>query len=304
MEEKKVPVLFLIFKRKDQAISAFEPIRQYKPTKLYIAADGPRNTVEGEKQMCDETRRTILEMIDWPCELKTLFRDKNLGCADAVYGGISWFFDNEEYGIINEDDVVLAPDFFQFCEKILPLYCDKKQVMVVSSRNHSCLYQESDEYVFSYYVNIWGWATWRRAWKMNTNTFDGWDKYPKRNLIKRYGLFQGLMTIWYYNKCSNPNNEFGCWDYTWCYNIMKNNGLALCPKVNLSSNIGITVSGANSKAGDVDPYSHLKVGRIKWPLRILNDIVVDPEIQKADRKDFYRLRIIGTKKKLKRLINL
>jgi hypothetical protein len=74
--------------------------------------------------------------------------------------------------------------------------------------------------------------------------------------------------------------------------------------VNLSSNIGITVSGANSKAGDVDPYSHLKVGRIKWPLRILNDIVVDPEIQKADRKDFYRLRIIGTKKKLKRLINL
>ena len=93
MENKKVPILFLIFNRKETALLSFEPIRQYRPERLYIAADGPRGTVFGEKEKCIETRNAILSRIDWNCKVETMFRDKNLGCTDAVYGGISWFFE-------------------------------------------------------------------------------------------------------------------------------------------------------------------------------------------------------------------
>lgn len=305
VEMKKVPILFLIFKRKEQALMAFEPIRRYRPERLYIAADGPRESVDGEKDECESTRKAILDSIDWDCKLMTLFRNKNLGCTDAVNGGITWFFEHEEYGIINEDDIVLSQDFFTMCEILLPMYKDDRRIMVISSRNHSGKYLESDEYCFVNYVNIWGWASWRRAWLMNTQDFSGWDSYPKITLIKRYGVFCGLMTIYYYYKCSNPNIKFYSWDYVWCYNIAKNNGIAIAPRVNLSQNIGIGVEGsANYNINDKDPYAHLKVGHIKWPIKILSDIMPDKEQQRYDRKDFFRVRMIGLNKKIRNLFHL
>lgn len=304
MEEKKVPILFLIFKRRESAIKAFEPIRSYRPDKLYIAADGPRFSVEGEYDECEATRKAIVELIDWPCQVKTLFRDKNLGCTDAVNGGITWFFKHEKYGIINEDDIVLSNDFFKLCELLLPKYENETRVMAISARNHSGKFQQSNEYCFVNYVNIWGWATWRSAWEKNTQDFEGWKYFKKWKLIKRYGIFCGLMFIYYYCKCANKNINFGSWDYTWTYHIAKNDGVAIAPKVNLSKNVGIGVAGsANYKEDDEDPYSHLTVGEILWPLKIKDEIHIDKDQEKADRKDFFRVRMIGARKKIKLLLS-
>ena len=301
MENNKVPILFCVFKR-IEALDAFEPIRIYKPERLYIAADGPRNEVKGEKEACDRVRQAILDKIDWPCDVKTLYRDKNLGCTNALYSGISWFFEQEEYGIINEDDVVISQDFFKMCEQLLPLYKDEGKVWLISSRNHSGKYKESDEYFFAYYANIWGWASWRRAWAKNDNTFNEWKTYKKSRLIKRFGLFQGLMTIRYYNLCSNPNKKFESWDYTWSCKINVNDGIVICPKVNLSTNVGIGVAGStNYSINDQDPYANLGMGKITWPLKIKNKIEVDQSQLEADKYDFFRIRMIGLKKKIKNL---
>ncbi len=301
MENNKVPILFCVFKR-IEALDAFEPIRIYKPERLYIAADGPRNEVKGEKEDCDRVRQAILDKIDWPCDVKTLYRDKNLGCTNALYSGISWFFEQEEYGIINEDDVVISQDFFKMCEQLLPLYKDEGKVWLISSRNHSGKYKESDEYFFAYYANIWGWASWRRAWAKNDNTFNEWKTYKKSRLIKRFGLFQGLMTIRYYNLCSNPNKKFESWDYTWSCKINVNDGIVICPKVNLSTNVGIGVAGStNYSINDQDPYANLGMGKITWPLKIKNKIEVDQSQLEADKYDFFRIRMIGLKKKIKNL---
>ena len=45
----QVPILFIIFRRKDVALKSFERIKAIKPAKLYIACDGPRNNVDNEK---------------------------------------------------------------------------------------------------------------------------------------------------------------------------------------------------------------------------------------------------------------
>ena len=301
--KRKVPVLFLIFKRKDEALKCLQQIREYKPERFYIAADGPRATVEGEREACEETRKAVLDAIDWDCKVETLFRDGNLGCTTAVYGGISWFFEHEEWGVINEDDVVISPDFFKMCEELLPYYEANSNIMLISSRNHSGKHTISDEYLFTRFANIWGWASWKRAWELNPNWFEGWKEYPKLRLIKRFGLFQGLMTIYYYHCCSNPKKKLESWDYTWSYIINRNNGICICPKVNLSTNVGIgSGGGTNYEDGDQDPYAHLEMGHIKWPLKLRGQIEEDPDQLKADRKDFLRLRIIGLKKKIRKLI--
>src|ERR1700712_5593907 len=94
-------ILFLIFNRPDVTTLVFNQIKLVKPKKLYVAADGPRDDKKGETELCEQTK-AIINQIDWECELKTLYREGNLGCKAAVSGAIDWFFENEEEGIILE----------------------------------------------------------------------------------------------------------------------------------------------------------------------------------------------------------
>lgn len=108
----KIPVLFLVFNRLDTTKQVFEVIRQAKPQRLYVAADGPRADRPGENEMVQAVRDYVMDSIDWDCEINTLFQDHNLGCKHAVSGAISWFFENEEMGIILEDDCLPDLRFF------------------------------------------------------------------------------------------------------------------------------------------------------------------------------------------------
>jgi hypothetical protein len=108
-----IPILFLIFNRPECTKDTFAAISKTKPQKLYIAADGPRLDRSGEEDLCEKTRE-IVKKIDWDCEVKTLFRESNLGCKDAVSSAITWFFENEEMGVILEDDCLPHESFFAF----------------------------------------------------------------------------------------------------------------------------------------------------------------------------------------------
>ena len=126
----ETPILLIIFKRKDTALKVLEIIKRVKPKYLYIAADGWRD--ENEKIKCLETREAILKTIDFECNLKTLFREKNLGCCDGVAGAIQWFFENVEQGIILEDDCLAEISFFDYCEKLLNYYKDNERIMHIA----------------------------------------------------------------------------------------------------------------------------------------------------------------------------
>ena len=89
------PVLFLIFNRLEATKQVFEAIRQARPARLYIAADGAREARTGEGGIVKSVRDYVTKNIDWNCEVKALFREKNLGCKYAVSGAIDWFFQNE-----------------------------------------------------------------------------------------------------------------------------------------------------------------------------------------------------------------
>ena len=130
----KTPVLFLIFNRPDVTQRVFEAIRKAKPPRLYVAADGPRIGKEGEEENCTLTRK-IIEQVDWDCEVKKLFREKNLGCKIAVSSAIDWFFENEEEGIILEDDCLPDQSFFPFCGELLAYYRTNDKVMHLSGDN-------------------------------------------------------------------------------------------------------------------------------------------------------------------------
>ena len=115
------PVLFLIYKRSETTERVFNAIRIAKPQKLFIAADGPKRDLADEAKACQQVRK-IATAVDWECEVKTLFRNENLGCRRAVSNAINWFFENVDEGIILEDDCLPSLSFFGFCEELLKRY--------------------------------------------------------------------------------------------------------------------------------------------------------------------------------------
>jgi GT2 family glycosyltransferase len=54
----KTPVVFIIFNRPDTTAKVFEAIRQAKPPKLLVIADGPRSDRPDEAAKCSAARAT------------------------------------------------------------------------------------------------------------------------------------------------------------------------------------------------------------------------------------------------------
>ena len=102
-----IPILFVIFKRPEVTQASFKKICAARPRKLYIVSDGARPDHEGEQELVEQTRKIVLDAIDWDCELHTDFRIENMGCGKGMYHAISWLFQNEEMGIVLEDDCVV-----------------------------------------------------------------------------------------------------------------------------------------------------------------------------------------------------
>jgi len=300
---KKVPVLILAFNRPDHVIRAVEAVRTYQPNSLYLSCDGPRENKDGEAELIMATQRAMLDAVDWECEIKTLFREKNLGCAQAVYEAITWFFNHEEYGVIIEDDMVIGLDFFRLCEDLLPRYNDKEEIMCINAQNHSCRTDIANSYVYSYRSSCWGWASWARAWKKMDMTMSYLQNVSLKYLTNRLGFFEGIMMMHYFRVGYKHIDTFKSWAYRWCLSIHANDGLVIVPGVNLAKNIG-TDGGVHFKKGDVDLYADLPIGNLEWPLEYNDTFIIDCQQSKYDADDFLMQRKYGLRKKLRKLLHL
>ena len=303
VENAKIPILFLIFNRKDVATQAIRSIREYAPIRLYIAADGPRDTKVGEFEKCEETRQAVLGMIDWPCDVRTLFRNKNLGCAKAVSGAIDWFFDNEEFGIIIEDDIILSQDFYRFAKEMDIRYRSDERVMCINAQYFGQKDVFDTSYTFSTMGNCWGWATWRRAWsKMDLSM----SLFPMTTFMKHmrsFGLFRAIMLYFYYwrhdYRLISSGGDISSWATRWNFSIFANDGLAIVPTRNLTINVGMK-EGVHYTASDDDLYSHLKLESL--PPQIIHPAKVEADcrIRNIENADFLRIRLKGLLKKIKK----
>ena len=108
-------------------------MKEIKPKKLYVAADGPRDLQE--KEMCDKTR-DIIKQVDWNCELHLMYRDENIGCKYGPYESISWFFNHEEEGVILEDDCVPDLTFFPFVREMLVKYRNDNRISMIAGHGY------------------------------------------------------------------------------------------------------------------------------------------------------------------------
>ncbi|MGB5943765.1 MAG: nucleotide-diphospho-sugar transferase [Leeuwenhoekiella sp.] len=281
----KTPVLFIIFNRPELTREVFASIREARPERLYVAADGPRSG-KNEEDICEHTR-SIVDKVDWPCEVITRFKQENLGCGLGPKTAIDWFFEHEEQGIILEDDCKPSQSFYAYCEDILELYKDDKRIMHVGGSNFQYGYVPDPDYsyYFSYFSHEWGWASWRRAWKLydfNLTT------YPE---IKRKGYLKGYFSSYFEKKYrlsktdkTRSSKEVDWWDYQWDYAKFINSGLSIIPNYNLIENLGFGEDATHTKShNDVRKKNTAK--ELEFPLKHPPFVIRN---QKADKRYFKR----------------
>ncbi|MBI9032089.1 hypothetical protein JEZ13_08840 [bacterium] len=248
----EAPVLLVTFNRPETTIEVFRKIKQAKVRKLYFFNDGPRQGNEKDSKAREEIR-TIVEMVDWDCELHTNFSEENLGCGPGVSSAITWAFEKEDRLIVLEDDFVPAISFFNYCHELLEKYKDDTRVWWITGNNYSEEKKIFDyDYFFTTYGHSQGWATWKRSWEhfdLKMSKFpifrDTFRKYDSYHTKKEANFFFPMKERLFENEYAKSHQ----WASQFGFIIRANGGLCITPRKNLVTNIGYMGThsgGANS----------------------------------------------------------
>lgn len=291
-------------------------IKDWDISCLYLVADGPRLGHPGDVENCALARSVALEYAG-NRPIKTWFRDENLGPGRGVTAAIDWFFENEEAGIILDDDCVPDLSFLPFCEELLLRYRDDSRVMLISGNNY--LYETDvaeNEYLFTHHPHLWGWATWKRAWRLNDFDMKDWP------LLKQSSWLDSICNghrdsvrywTWIFDRTYRLKDA--TWDYPWFVAIWKHNGLSITPGRNLVTNIGFGERATYTPDRPVF-LDRVKFGSMCFPLRHPSNVLADPSLQRwtdihifRTRNPWYRMmrlvgrlaRRVGMESKLRRI---
>jgi len=252
MMSHTVPIVFLVFNRPETTAQVFAAIREARPARLLLIADGARPDRSGEAELCEQVRR-IIDHVDWPCFVEQNYSEQNMGCRERIVTGLDWAFSLVEEAIILEDDCLPHPDFFRFCSMMLERYRDDHRVMMVGGTNYLLdSLKLSDSYLFSRYFAIWGWATWRRAWKLYDRSMSNWPRLRREKQLDSFYhqrfMVRHLTTLF----DMVASGRLNTWDVQWFYSCLFNNALSIVPGVNLISNIG--VSGTHTGSDTIHQF--------------------------------------------------
>lgn len=230
------PILFIVFNRPDTTQQVFNKIREQQPEKLYITSDGPRLNNETDKSNCEQVK-AIVDNIDWPCDVKRLYSENNMGFSKRIKTALQWFFENEEMGIILEDDCLPCSSFFTYCNLLLEKHKNNDDVQLISGCNFCDQpISKSADYFIADFGYIWGWASWRRVvhniqWKTEFNLDDVRDKlksvYHKEEIVS-----------YFYSIVEENYNVKDCWDVEFFVFNLMNRKKHIFPNINMVSNIG------------------------------------------------------------------
>lgn len=302
------PILFIVFNRPKYTEIVFKKIKKLKPKKLYISQDGPRINNPTDKDSCDKVR-SVISTIDWDCDVQYNFFPANVGCRIAVSNAINWFFSNEEYGIILEDDCLPDISFFLFCEQMLKRYKDVERIKMISGNCFHKFHPESlsvNNYYYSHYAHIWGWATWRRAWQEYDIDMREWDSLKNTDWLIKIGNYKkdfAKYWTWIFNL--TEKGLIGTWDYQLQFSVWGNNGLSIVPSVNLCQNIGFGKESTHTKF-DYYWFTKIPVKTITLPFKGPENIERDFELDRFEDIKVHRTKqlvLFKIKKILKPFIN-
>ncbi|BAY11967.1 glycosyltransferase family A protein [Calothrix sp. NIES-2098] len=296
-------VVFIIFNKPEITAQVFESIRQVKPPKLLVIADGSRPDYPDDVDNCAATRK-IIEQVDWDCTILKNYSEENLGAKIRIATGLNWAFKQVEEAIILEYDCLPHPTFFPYCEELLDKYRHDQRIMTISGNNFQFGRRRTeDSYYFSCYPLIWGWATWRRAWQQYDLEMKHWLAIKNNNWLQ--DILDNSTAVRYWTNIFQTcyEGQIDTWDYPWTLTSWLQNGLTILPNVNLVSNIGFSTEAHNTK--DIySPFANHPTQAMEFPLKHPAFMIRDAQADKFTQQTQFHLSLTyRMKRKIREILD-
>lgn len=265
------PILLITFNRPDHVRQVLTEIRQQQPQQLFVCQDGAREGNENDRVKCQEVRNVITELVDWPCELHTLYQEKNLGCGPGPAAGITWFFENVEMGIVMEDDCVPSSTLLLFFAELLEKYKNDDDIALITGTNVLKRWNsKKGDYFLAKTggMTMGSWASWKRAWNLFDANLSSWRE--KSNELKafigddEFNVYAPILEDIYLHSSNDA------WDYQWAYSRWVNKKYCLVSTVNQMSNIGFCAESTHTSNND-SRRANIELMTCNFPLKIVSN---------------------------------
>ena len=210
---------------------------------VFVFGDGPRN--ETERFSVEATREIAHELLGARAYYR--FSDVNRGLSASIISGIDEVLQVHDRVIVIEDDLVLDKWFLKFMNEALDTYANMENVFQISGYMFNAQEIEHEgTCIFLPFTTSWGWATWRRAWKIFDAAALGWEKLKTdTELRRRFNLGNAYDYATMLER--QMSGKADSWAVRWYWSVFNENGLVLFPPVSLVRNAGFDGSGTHGR---------------------------------------------------------
>lgn len=258
MPSEVSPVLLIGFNRPELLAAQLETLARHGVTRLYISLDGPRKDRPIEATESAKTKRLAEEFKKIP-SVMILSQETNLGCRRAVTTAISWFFQNEESGIILEDDCIVDHSFLDFCTRALESLRNIKEIGHISGSNFFPIGRAGNSVVLSNFAPNWGWATWRDRWDNFDSELLYSDPEALTEILRQVDPSWIFRRLWLRYFSEIRSGKIDTWDYLWQVTLWKYGLKAVLPPQNLVWNAGFSKSSTHTVRAPINPSFNPKI---------------------------------------------
>lgn len=243
------PILLFVYNRPLHVRRSIESLlvnELAKDSELYIFSDAAKD--ETTQPNVNEVRQFIHSIKGFK-EIHYVERIENWGLARNIIDGVTTLVNQYGRVIVLEDDLIVAPYFLQFMNDALETYKDEENVCHIQACDFTKDPILPDTFLIKW-TGSWGWATWKRAWKLfNPNGQELLDELIRRKLTYRFD-FNGKYgyTRMLRNQIKGKNNS---WAIRWNASLFLADKLSLNVGKSLIQNEGFDGSGTNCGSGNL-----------------------------------------------------
>jgi hypothetical protein len=235
----ETPIVIVAFRRADLLIETLNAVEKIRPKRVFFIQDWYNDKTLQFARECHATS-SVLQSIEWPCEITYIKADYNMGLKNRIESGLDEVFAQVNQAVIIEDDIRVSVEGFYFLQSMLNEYCVDESIWHINCSNLVSKFQlPKNQYRFSQYAHSWGWGTWADRWSKYDGDLKFWPEYSESVSFRQRFEHRPEMAYW---KDIFDDVYFGrntsSWAYPWLAAMWFHEAQAISPNVNYALNNG------------------------------------------------------------------